>query len=198
MEYKKGLKDKIVFISEIEKLKIIYRQNGVVDKSRAENSAEHSWHIALMALIFQEHTTYANLDILKVVKMLLIHDIVEIDAGDTFLYDDIGKNEATETEKKAALRVFGLLPTPYKEEFIAIWFEFEERKTPEAQYAASIDALQPLLNHLITAKENENPNKLTKPKILNKKAFIGQISEDLWLVARDIIDKSVEKGLYDE
>jgi putative hydrolases of HD superfamily len=197
MIYSKDLIEKIAFISEIEKLKIIYRQNGVIDKSRAENSAEHSWHIALMALLLQEHTIFKDLDILKVLKMLLIHDIVEIDAGDTFLYDDKGKDIAIDTEKNAALRIFGLLPTPHKEDFISIWLEFEEKMTPEAQYAASIDALQPLLNHLITAKENENPNKISKSKVLNKKAFIGKISEDLWIVAQDIIEKSVIKGLYE-
>jgi putative hydrolases of HD superfamily len=198
MIYSKELKEKMAFISEIEKLKIVYRQNGVFDKSRAENSAEHSWHIALMALVFQEHTIFEKLDILKVIKMLLIHDIVEIDAGDTFLYDTQGKDAAIETEKNAALRIFGLLPTPYKEEFISIWLEFEEKTTPEAQYAASIDALQPLLNHLITAKENENPNKLSKSKVLNKKAFIGTVSNDLWLVAQDLVEESVTKGLYEK
>ena len=197
MAYSNNLKEKIAFISEIEKLKIIYRQNGVIDKSRAENSAEHSWHIALMAILLHEHTKFKELDMLKVIKMLLIHDIVEIDAGDTYLYNEQGKHEAIETEKNAALRIFGLLPTPHKEEFISIWLEFEEHITPEAQYARSIDALQPLLNHLITANENENPHKLSKSKVLNKKAFIGNISDDLWIIAQDIIEKSVIKGLYE-
>lgn len=198
MIYNNDLIEKLAFIAETEKLKIIYRQNGVIDRSRAENSAEHSWHIALMALVLQEHTVFAKLDMLKVIKMLLIHDIVEIDAGDTFLYDDQGKDNAMETEKEAARRIFGLLPSPHREEFIAIWLEFEAKNTPEARYAASIDALQPLLNHLITANDNENPNKMSRSRVLNKKAFIGEVSAELWMVAQEIIDKSVTKGLYEE
>jgi putative hydrolases of HD superfamily len=121
------LLDKIAFISEVEKLKIIYRQNAVIDKSRAENSAEHSWHIALMAIVLQDHSIFANIDVLKVVKMLLIHDIVEIDAGDTFLYNEEGRADAHEIEKKAAERIFGLLPENFKNEFTALWLEFEAK-----------------------------------------------------------------------
>ena len=194
--HNQGLTEKITFISEIEKLKIVYRQNGVFDKSRAENSAEHSWHITLMAVLLHEHAVFAELDLLKVIKMLLIHDIVEIDAGDTFLYDEAGKLSAAEKEMASALRIFGLLPKKQADEFMAIWLEFEERITAEAKYAASIDAIQPLLNHLITANINDNPHNMTKTKVLNKKAFIEEVSPELWLVAQDIIDKSVENGLY--
>ena len=194
--HNQGLTEKIAFISEIEKLKIVYRQNGVFDKSRAENSAEHSWHITLMAVLLHEHAVFAELDLLKVIKMLLIHDIVEIDAGDTFLYDEAGKLSAAEKEMASALRIFGLLPKKQADEFMAIWLEFEERITAEAKYAASIDAIQPLLNHLITANINDNPHNMTKTKVLNKKAFIEEVSPELWLVAQDIIDKSVENGLY--
>lgn len=192
------LKEKIAFISEIEKLKIVYRQNGVVDKSRSENSAEHSWHIALMAILLQEYSVFPTLDILKVLKMLLIHDLVEIDAGDTFLYDEANKNKAIEREKNAAVRIFGLLPKMQSEEFMSLWIEFEEKITPEAKYAATIDAIQPLLNHLITAIKDENPHKMTKSTVLKKKAFINDVSPELWVVAQDIIEKSVANGLYNE
>jgi len=190
------LTEKMAFITEIEKLKIVYRQNGVFDKSRFENSAEHSWHVTLMAVLLLDHASLPDLDILKVVKMLLIHDIVEIDAGDTFLYDEEGKTLATEKEKLSAVRIFGLLPKKYNEEFIGLWREFEERQSPEARYAASIDAIQPLLNHLITAEKDSNPYQMTRAKVLDKKAFIQEVSEELWELTRDLIEKSVENGLY--
>jgi putative hydrolase of HD superfamily len=194
--YSQELKEKITFITELEKLKVVYRQNGVTDGSRAENSAEHSWHIAIMAILLHEHAISPALNLLKVIKMLLIHDIVEIDAGDTFLYDEKRKKEVVETEKNAALRIFGLLPPKHGEEFMALWMEFEAKTTPEAQYAASIDAIQPLLNHLVTAKRHENPKQMTKSAVLKKKAFIQDISPELWVVAQDIIEKSVDNGLY--
>lgn len=194
--YSQELKEKITFITELEKLKVVYRQNGVTDGSRAENSAEHSWHIAIMAILLHEHAISPALNLLKVIKMLLIHDIVEIDAGDTFLYDEKRKKEAIEAEKNAAIRIFGLLPPKRGEEFMALWMEFEAKTTPEAQYAASIDAIQPLLNHLVTAKRHENPNQMTKSAVLKKKAFIQDVSPELWVVALDIIEKSVDNGLY--
>lgn len=187
---------KMAFIAEIEKLKIVYRQNGVFDKSRSENSAEHSWHIALMAVLLLDHSQLPDLDVLRVVKMLLIHDIVEIDAGDTFLYDEESKTLAAEKELASADRIFGLLPEKYKEEFTGLWREFEERQSPEARYAASIDAIQPLLNHLITAEKDANPHQMSRAKVLNKKMFIQDVSEELWELARDIIEKSVDNGLY--
>lgn len=190
------LRKQILFINELEKLKLVYRQNGVLDKSRPENSAEHSWHIALMAILLQEHSSANNIDILKVVKMLLIHDIVEIDTGDTFLYDEENRNNAHIKEEKAALRIFGLLPKKQQEEFIALWNEFEKRKTPEAQFAASMDGLQPLLNRLITTEQNENPHKMTKSAVINNKKFIKDTAPQLWEVAEDVIEKSVDKGLY--
>lgn len=196
MMNKQDLLEKITFIAEIEKLKIIYRQNGVFDKSRFENSAEHSWHITLMAVLLQEHTHLTDLDMLKVMKMLLIHDIVEIDAGDTFLYDEEAKAGAIDKERASAARIFGLLPKKQREEFLALWTEFEERESPEARYAASIDAIQPLLNHLITANKDDNPHQMTRSKVLSKKAFIEEVSVELWEVTRDIIEKSVENGLY--
>ncbi len=187
---------KIEFISEIEKLKIIYRQNGVLGNERHENSAEHSWHITIMAILLADHTVYENLDILRVVKMLLIHDIVEIDAGDTFLYNETARNDAHEIEKKAAERIFGLLPEENKNEFMELWLEFEQKTSPESLYANSIDGFQPLLNHLITRKENHKLFDVSKSKVIQKKSYIKNSSPELWKMAEEIIEKSVEKGLY--
>jgi putative hydrolases of HD superfamily len=190
------LYQKIEFFSEIEKLKIIYRQNGVLGNQRKENSAEHSWHIAIMAILLADHSLYKNLDILKVLKMLLIHDIVEIDAGDTFLYNDIARKDAHEIENKAAQRIFGLLPQLFRDEFMELWLEFEQKDTNEAKYANSIDGFQPLLNHYITRNENDNLFDVSRTKVIAKKEFIKEASPDLWEMGLEIIDKSVLKGIY--
>ena len=128
--------------------------------------------------------------------MLLIHDVVEIDTGDTFLYDDNEKKLAASAENNAANRLFGLLPDPQKDEYINLWHEFEERQTDEANCAAVIDGLQPLLNHVITGNENENPHEMTKSQVIEKKKFIKEFSPQLWEVAKDLIGKGVMKGLY--
>lgn len=190
-----NLTKEVDFISELEKLKIIYRQNSVIDQSRAENSAEHSWHIALMAVIFADQAP-SGLNMLKVLKMLLIHDVVEIDCGDTFLYNQHAKAQAAVSERVAAERIFGLLPEKLGSEMLALWEEFEIRETPEAKYAASMDALQPLLNHLWSCKRDFNPHQMNVSTVTSKKKFIGEVSENLWEVAQDTINKSVEKGLY--
>lgn len=126
----------IGFINELEKLKTISRYNKVIGGFRHENSAEHSWHLAVMALLFAGRTKFENLDLLKVLKMVLIHDIVEIDCGDTFLYDEEKRRESALSEEQAAERIFGLLPTPQGAEFLALWREFEARQSPEALFAA--------------------------------------------------------------
>ena len=192
------LPKRVEFDKELEKLKTIYRQNGVLDRSRPENTAEHSWHIAVMAIIHLEDLSVPpdSIDLLKVIKMLLIHDIVEIKAGDTFLYDKEGKENIQLKEERAALITFGLLPEKQKDELMALWKEFEERKSPEARYAAALDGLQPLLNHLITARVNENSHKITVSAIIEKKKFIEDISPRLWAVAMSCIKKSVDQGLY--
>lgn len=190
------LNAEIEFITELEKLKTVSRYNKVIGGVRQENSAEHSWHLAVMAILFADRTKFENLDLLKVLKMVLIHDIVEIDCGDSFLYDDQKRQDSVLTEAQAAERIFGLLPGPLGTEFMALWQEFEARKSPEALYAASLDALQPLLNHLVSCPPHCNEAQLTRSKVLGKKAFIADVSPALWQVATDVIDRSVEQGLY--
>ena len=190
------LKSQINFLSEIERLKIVYRQNGVIDKSRFENSAEHSWHIAVMAIVLKRYCMNQEIDILKILKMLLVHDIVEVYAGDTHLYDDPGKEKANANEMMAAERIFGLLPDNQKKEFITLWKEFEEMSSREAKYAAVLDNLQPLLNHLLTGADNKE-NKILKSQVIGKKKFIKQVAPELWELALETIEKSVSKGLYE-
>ena len=132
------------FIREIDKEKEITRHTFLADASRRENDAEHAWHMAIMTILLQE---YANeeIDVLKTITMLLIHDIVEIDAGDTYAYDEKGKENQAEREEKASKRIFNMLPEDQAEKMIALWHEFEEQKTPEAKFARCMDNIQPMM-----------------------------------------------------
>src|SRR6478735_2133100 len=134
----------INFIKEIDKVKYIQRKTKLFNSDRNENDAEHSWHLAMMTIVLAEHAD-TPVDVLKVLKMVLIHDIVEIDAGDTFIYDTAKSHTNTDEELLAAKRIFGLLPTAQAEEFIAVWEEFEEGITNEAKFARAMDRLEPLL-----------------------------------------------------
>jgi putative hydrolase of HD superfamily len=144
------LEKQIGFLLEIDKLKSVVRRTRLLDNSRYENDAEHSWHLAVMAMILAPYANDANLDVFKVLKMVLVHDLVEIDAGDTYLYDDHLKADKTRKEALAAERIFGLLPSPQKEELYSLWREFEEKQTPAACFATSLDRLQPLLHNYHT------------------------------------------------
>lgn len=134
----------IAFLLELDKLKNIYRQTLVLHEDRAENDAEHSFHLAMMTCILAEHAK-EKIDILHVVKMVLIHDIVEIDAGDTYCYDTVGYQDKAEREQKAADRIFALLPDDQQAEYRALWDEFEARTTPESKFANALDRIQPML-----------------------------------------------------
>ncbi len=138
------LKKQLEFMLELDKMKNLYRQTYVLHEDRKENDAEHSWHIAVMAFLLEE---YANFPVntLKVIKMLLIHDVVEIDAGDTYRYDEKGYKTKADREEKAAQRIFGILPEEQKEEFYSLWREFEDCQTNEARFASVLDRIQPML-----------------------------------------------------
>ena len=140
----------IDFLVEIDKLKKVLRQTWLLDQSRYENDAEHSWHIAMAAMLFLEYADDPQVDLLRVIKMLLVHDLVEIDAGDTYAYDEKACLDQPEREQKAAERIFGLLPPDQSAEFRGLWEEFEARQTPEARYAAALDRFQPLLHNYRT------------------------------------------------
>jgi putative hydrolase of HD superfamily len=190
------LERQMTFIIEVEKLKAIYRQNMVVDKSRHENSAEHSWHLALMAVILADEAIDPAVDIRTVVEMLLIHDIVEIDAGDTFLYDATGNMDKEERENAAARRIFGLLPADQCEHCIALWKEFDERKTPSALFASAIDNMQPVLNHYASEGHGIRNKALKTRQVVEKKEFIKEASPALWEYTRATIGKSEAAGYY--
>ena len=184
----------IDFIKEIDKVKYIQRKTKLFNSDRNENDAEHSWHLALMAIVLAEHSN-EPIDLLKVVKMLLIHDIVEIDAGDTFIYDTAKSHSNTDEERLAANRIFGLLPEEQAEDFIAIWEEFEAGETNEAKFARSMDRLEPLLQNTSNNGGTWNEFGVTYDKVYEKKKIIKEGSNTIWNYAETLINDSVEKGI---
>lgn len=190
------LEQQMKFLIEAEKLKAVYRQNMVIDESRHENSAEHSWHLALMAVILADEAADPAVDLGKVIEMLLIHDIVEIDAGDTFLYDEGGNLDKEQRENLAANRIFGLLPDDQRERCIALWKEFDARETASALFASAIDNMQPVVNHWVSRGSGIRNKSLKTSQVIKKKEFIREASPTLWEYTRAIIGKSEESGYY--
>lgn len=191
-EISNRLQQQIKFIREIDKLKLIKRRAFVSDQSRNENSAEHSWHIAIMAIILAE---YANpeVNIDRVIKMLLIHDLVEIDAGDTFLYAQEPSQSQTklDQEQQAATRIYGILPEQSQSELMLLWQEFEERKTPDAKFAASLDRLQPILQNYFTAGGSWKKHNVSSQQVLLKNQLIEEGSNALWQLVEGLIQDAV-------
>ena len=184
----------VAFIKEIDKLKFIQRKTKLFHSDRHENDAEHSWHLAMMTIVLAEHANQP-IDVLKVLKMVLIHDIVEIDAGDTFIYDTTKNHCNTEEELVAANRIFGLLPKEQATEFIAIWQEFEDGITNEAKFAKSMDRFEPLLQN--TSNDGGTWVEFNVPyqKVYDKKKAIKQGSETIWNYAENLLNDSVVKGI---
>jgi putative hydrolases of HD superfamily len=187
-----NLVQQFAFITEIDKIKSIFRKSRTFTGEKYENDAEHSWHICVMAMVLAE---YANekIDILKVIKMLLVHDIVEIDAGDTFLYAE-NRDDVFETEKAAAERIFGLLPDSQFREFMDLWLEFEAKETAEAKYAGSIDRLQPMLANCINQGDAWTENGVKAEQVYIKNQVIENGSKALWGYAKAELDKAMENG----
>lgn len=184
----------IDFIKEIDKVKYIQRKTKLFNSNRNENDAEHSWHLAMMALILAEHAN-EPIDVLKVIKMVLIHDIVEIDAGDTFIYDTQKNHVNTDQERLAANRIFGLLPQEQSKEFIAVWEEFEEGLTAEAKFARTMDRLEPLLQNTSNNGGTWKEFDVDYSKVIEKKKIINEGSTTIWKYAEELINESVEKGI---
>jgi len=184
----------IEFIKEIDKLKYIQRRTRLFNSDRNENDAEHSWHLAMMAIILSQHSN-AAVDVLKVVKMVLIHDIVEIDAGDTFIYDTVKNHVNTDDERLAAERIFGLLPKEQAEELIRIWEEFEAGETDEAKFAKSMDRLEPLLQNVSNNGGTWKEYNVDYKKVYEKKQIIRNGSVSIWNYAENLIEESVTNGI---
>lgn len=183
----------IEFIVDIDRLKGIVRQSYLMDGSRQENSAEHSWHVAMLALVLAEHANQP-VDTARVVKMLLVHDLVEIDAGDTFAYDEEAALSKAAREEAAAQRIFGLLPADQAAELRRLWDEFEAGESPEARFAAALDRFIPLLHNYRTAGRAWRANGVTEDKVLKRNAAIADGARALWDYAKGLIGDAVERG----
>jgi putative hydrolase of HD superfamily len=187
------LTQQIQFIIEIDKLKLILRQTLLTDGSRRENSAEHSWHLALMAIVLAEYAP-EGVDQLLAIKMLLIHDLVEIDAGDTFCYDVQANENKAANEAQAALRLFGLLPADQAEEMRSLWEEFEARKTPTAKFAAALDRIQPMLHNQLTSGGTWRIHNITRDKVMKRIAPVETGAPELWFFIQQLIEDCVAAG----
>ena len=186
------LGQQIQFIVEVDKLKNVLRRTYLVDGSRRENTAEHSWHLTIMAVLLAEHAN-EKIDLLRVLKMLVVHDIVEIDAGDTFCYDDAGALTKAERENQAADRIFRLLPADQASELRELWQEFDERATNEAKFAAALDRLMPLLHNFHTEGGSWREHGITSTQVMERNRHIGEGSETLWEFAQSLINEAVER-----
>lgn len=180
------------FILEVEKLKTVLRRTPLLDISRRENDAEHTWQLAMMAVILAEYAD-ETIDLTRVLKMILIHDVVEIDAGDTFIYDSVAMQDQEEREKLAADRLFGLLPEDQSTEFRAYWDEFEARTTADARFARAIDRLQPLLHNFFTSGGTWHSPGVHRDLVLERKTPIGKSSSRLWDAAQTLIHEGVKR-----
>ncbi|UII26403.1 HD domain-containing protein [Fulvivirga maritima] len=184
----------IEFIKQIDHLKYITRKTRLFNSDRHENDAEHSWHLAMMAMVLLEHAN-EEVDLLKVIKMVLIHDIVEIDAGDTFLYDTNKDHVNTDEELVAANRIFGLLPSDQAEEFIAIWKEFEAAETKEAKFAKTLDRFEPVLQNLSNQGGTWAEYDVELSRIFQKIGVIENGSDFIWEYTKEEVQQCAEKGI---
>ncbi|WP_414000122.1 HD domain-containing protein [Flavobacterium sp. W1B] len=189
-----NLLQQINFIKEIDKVKYIQRKTKLFNSDRNENDAEHSWHLAMMTIVLAEHSD-VPIDILKVLKMVLIHDIVEIDAGDTFIYDTTKNHSNTDEERIAANRIFGMLPKEQADELISVWEEFENGQTNEAKFAKAMDRFEPLLQNISNNGGTWAEFGVNYDKVYEKKKAIKDGSNSIWNYAENLINESVEKGI---
>lgn len=188
------IKKQIEFIITIDEMKNVLRRNLVVDGSRRENDAEHSWHLAVMAMILEEYSA-DKVDISKVLKIALVHDLVEVYAGDTFAYDVKGNEDKLDREIMAAEKLFGMLGDGQGDEIRALWDEFEAKETAESKYANAIDRLQPLILNYLTNGHTWKLGDVHAPQIYKRMDIIRTATPELWHIVEGIISTSIETGL---
>lgn len=187
------LKKQIEFMIEIDKMKNLYRQTYVLGEDRRENDAEHSWHLAILAFLLSEYSN-APIDVLRTIKMVLVHDIVEIDAGDTYCYDTEGYKSKAEREEKAAQRIFGMLPDDQKKELYNLWREFEECNTNEAKFASVLDRMQPLILNYTKGGISWKEHGIFKEQVSERNKQCKEGSQPLAELIDSIINDAAEKG----
>lgn len=188
----------IAFIMELDKIKKIGRQTYLSDASRKENDAEHSWHLALMAFVLADYSN-EEIDVLKTMKMVLLHDVIEIDAGDTYAYDTEANKTKRDRELKAADRIFGLLPETQAIEYRKLWDEFEAMETAEAKFANMLDKVQPLLLNDASGGKSWEEHGVKKSQVMARNARVHEGSEEIWAYAKALIERNAKAGkLLDE
>ena len=192
-EERERLEQQIRFIVEIDKVKNIFRQTYLADGKRKENDAEHSWHLAVMGALLKEHMKEA-VDVARVMTMVLIHDLVEIDAGDTYAYDDAGAKTKRERELKAADRIFGLLPEDQVRYFRALWDEFEEYQSADAKFAHLLDNFQPFLLNDASQGKSWEEHGVRKSQVCRRNERLPETSRIVWEKMLEVMDKHIEKG----
>jgi len=188
------LQQQIEFMIEIDKLKHISRRTILTDRSREENSAEHSWHIAMAVFLFSEYAQDQEIDWHRVIKMLLVHDLVEIDAGDTYGYDHQRRQDQARLEQEAAERIFKILPPDQSRSFRALWDEFENRDTPESKYANALDRFQPFLQNYVTEGQIWRKNNITRRQVMDRMQPVFDGAPLLWNLVKLLIDDAVQKN----
>lgn len=188
------LREQLTFVAELDRLKTVLRQTPLTDGSRRENAAEHSWHLAVMALVLREHAGADQLDTARVVRMLLVHDVVEIDAGDTYRYDREGMQDKRDRERRAAKRLFGMLPDDQAQRLKNLWEEFEARRTPEARFAAALDRLQPLLHNFLTEGRSWREHGISLDRVIEQNRSLREGAPAIWRRVRTMLDRAVERG----
>ena len=193
MDRKERLKKQLDFVLEIDKVKNIYRQTYLADGNRKENDAEHSWHLALMAILLSEYSN-EPVDLSRVVPMVLAHDLVEIDAGDTYAYDAAGAATKEERETKAADRIYGLLPEDQGKWLRELWDEFEACETPEAKFAHVLDNCQPLFLNDASDGRSWTEHGVKKSQIYKRNRRTGEGSREIWEYMQELIDKHIRLG----
>jgi putative hydrolase of HD superfamily len=188
------LAQQIAFLIEADKLKQVVRRTPLVDSSRRENSAEHSWHLVLAAMVMRDHLN-CDCDLLRAIEMMVVHDLVEIDAGDTFAYDSVHQATRLERELNAAERIFGLLPDDQASRFRALWEEFEAAQTPESRFANALDRFQPLLQNACSGGGSWKSHNLDRRQVIQRMAPVESALPGLWPFVQEIIDSFCASGL---
>jgi len=192
------LKNQLHFLAEADKMKTVYRQTILADKSRHESDAEHSWHIALMAMTLFEYCGIEGVDLDRVIKMAIVHDLVEIYAGDTPAFDVKGNEDKEAREKDAADKLFALLPSEQATEWRRLWEEFDAMNTPDAKYAAAVDRLQPFLNNCVTDGHTWIKHGVSVDDVYRRMAPVNVALPSLWEFVEDLIRVNCEKGYIHE
>ncbi len=188
------LEKQLGFITEADKMKHILRRTLLIDGSRRENDAEHSWHLALMAVVLKEYAAEPAVSVERVLQMVTVHDLVEIYAGDTFAFDEAGNTDKEERERNAADRLFALLPGDQAQEIRELWTEFDAMETPDARFAASLDRLQPFLHNSLTGGHTWKLGSVTKAQVFKRMDIVRTAMPALWPYVERVIEEGAGKG----